>query len=521
MEQALRSVNAGTWYWNLENDEMAFSDTYEPIFGTETPARGRTAFARFLERVHPDDREVVEGDLTQLLLQGGNFTRELRVNWGDTGEWRWLAAQSHVGTGANGRPIRALGVFMDITERKAVAEERRQLELKMAQAQKLESLGVLAGGIAHDFNNLLVGILGNAELALAELPPDSSARESVHGIEHSAVRAAELTRQMLAYAGKGRFVVEPLNVNRVITDVSELLGVAISKKATLHFDFAEDLPLVDADPTQLRQVAMNLIVNASDALGAGMGTITATTRVVHADRSVLSAMLLGDDLPAANYVRLEVRDTGIGMDPETQARVFEPFFSTKFTGRGLGLAAVLGIIRAHRGAIAVASAPGQGTTFTVLLPASTKPRTAERITPRSGTAASTPLATGAGTVLVVDDDETVRGVAHQILERAGLNVLLAADGYAALAQIDANPGVVDLVLLDVTMPVLGGAETLAALRERKWTGPVVLISGYTIQEASAQFGEWGASGFVQKPFRRVDLVAIVLDRLKSGKTASD
>ena len=186
----------------------------------------------------------------------------------------------------------------------------------------------------------------------------------------------------------------------------------------------------------------------------------------------------------------------------------------------MGLAAVLGIVRAHHGAIAVASAPGEGSTFTLLLPASHKPPSAERITPKFGTPESTPLAVGAGTVLVVDDDATVRGVAHQILERAGLKVLLAADGHAALAQIDANPGAVDLVLLDVTMPVLGGAETLVELRKRKWLGPVVLISGYTIQEATSQFGEWGASGFVQKPFRRVDLVATVLDRLKVARGSS-
>ena len=513
MEQALRSVQAGTWYWNLETDELAFSESFEPLLGHESPALGTTIAASFLERVHPEDRAALLKEHASLGERGGDVLRELRVRWSESERsWRWLSLQARVSLGPGGRPIRALGVLMDVTERKAAAEARRDSERTMAQAQKLESLGVLAGGIAHDFNNLLVGMLGNAELALADLPPDSPVRELVMGIEHAATRAAELTRQMLAYAGKGRFVVEPLSLNRIIMDVADLLGAAISKKASLHFDFSDELPLVEADPTQLRQVAMNLIMNASDALGQGTGSITVTTRSEKAERKLLRTLLLGADLPEGPYVRLEVCDTGAGMDAATQARVFEPFFSTKFTGRGLGLAAVLGIMRAHRGAIGVDSVRGSGTTFTLLFPASAKSREAEHLPPRTGVRAE-PAVQATGTVLVVDDDETVREVAHQILNRAGLTVLRAVDGRAALAQFDVQGNDVDLVLLDVTMPVMGGAETLAALRARGWPGPVVLMSGYSLQEASEQFGHLGAAGFVQKPFRRADLVATVLDRL--------
>ena len=517
MEQALRSVQAGTWYWNLETDELAFSESFEPLLGLDSPAQGARVAERFLDRVHPEDRASLVRERTRLGERGGDVQREVRVRWNDTDRsWRWLSLQARVSMGPGGRPIRALGVLMDITERKAATEARRDLERNMAQAQKLESLGVLAGGIAHDFNNLLVGMLGNADLALADLPATSPARELVQGIERAATRAAELTRQMLAYAGKGRFVVEPLSLNRIITDVADLLGAAISKKASLHFDFAEDLPLVDADPTQLRQVAMNLIMNASDALGQGSGSISVVTRAERAERKLLRTLLLGAELPDGPYVRLEVRDSGAGMDPATQARVFEPFFSTKFTGRGLGLAAVLGIMRAHGGAIGVDSVRGRGTTFTLLFPASAKSREDEYLTPRSASpSAASPTSTG--TVLVVDDDETVREVAHQILERAGLQVLRAVDGQAALATFDAEGDQVDLVLLDVTMPVMSGAETLAALRARGWTGPVVLMSGYSLQEADEHLGHLGAAGFVQKPFRRVDLVATVIDQL--GKPA--
>ena len=518
-EQALRSVQAGTWYWNLETDELAFSESFEPLFGHESPASGALIASSFLDKVHPEDRSALVLERARLGERGGDVQRELRIRWSEADRaWRWLSLQARVSVGPGGRPIRALGVLMDITERKAAAEARRDLERNMAQAQKLESLGVLAGGIAHDFNNLLVGMLGNAELALADLPPDSPARDLVMGIEHAATRAAELTRQMLAYAGKGRFVVEPLSLNRVITDVADLLGAAISKKASLHFDFSDALPLVEADPTQLRQVAMNLIMNASDALGQGSGAITVVTRSVRAERKLLRTLLLGADLPEGTYVRMEVRDTGAGMDAATQARVFEPFFSTKFTGRGLGLAAALGIVRAHRGAIGVDSVLGAGTTFTLLLPASDKTKEGEHVATRRNTPPA-PVAQAGGTVLVVDDDETVREVAHQILERSGLRVLRAVDGRAALAQFDVEGSEVDLVLLDVTMPVMGGAETLAALRGRGWTGPVVLMSGYSLQEANEQFGHLGAAGFVQKPFRRADLVAAVLDRLGSARRA--
>ncbi len=498
MEQALHSVKAGAWHWDLERDVVEFSASFVPLLGLATPAPGAAARAALISRVHPQDRAPLLRDASRLAAQAGEVAREVRVRWreGDP-EWRWVSVQANLERNAAGRTVRALGVLVDITDQKSAAEERHELERGMAEAQKLESLGVLAGGIAHDFNNLLVGILGNAELAQMELDEGSEAADIVRQIEHAAGRAAELTRQMLAYAGRARFVVEPLEINRVITDVSELVAAALSPKATVQFDFAEGLPLVEADSTQLRQVIMNLLMNASDALADRGGTISVATRPVRADRALLKSLVTGADLPEGDYVRLVVRDTGAGMDRATMTRVFEPFFSTKFAGRGLGLAAVLGIMRSHKGAIGLDSARGTGTTFTLLFPASTKPRSDAVLTPRRMSPSSVPAVVGGGgTVLVVDDDETVREVAHQLLKRAGFRVLRAADGQAAV-QVMASGVPVDLLLLDATMPVMSGPETIEAIRAGGWTGPVVVMSGYSMQEATAQFANWGASGFVQ------------------------
>src|SRR5262249_16490473 len=247
-------------------------------------------------------------------------------------------------------------------------EERRKVQVKLLHAQKLESLGVLSGGIAHDFNNLLVGILGNAGLALHELPENAPVRHTIAEIETAALRAAELTRQLLAYAGRGQSVVQRVSMAELVRDMANLLASAVGKTARLDYQLAEQVPRVEGDATQLRQVVMNLTSNAGEAIGGGSGTITLTTGEMQADRAYLAESQLGAGLSAGPYVFLEVKDDGHGMHPATLAKIFDPFFTTKFTGRGLGLAAVLGIVRAHKGAIRVSSAPGRGTTIRVLLP---------------------------------------------------------------------------------------------------------------------------------------------------------
>jgi PAS domain S-box-containing protein len=324
---------------------------------------GRSAFAH----VHPDDLARLREAYGQVVGRPGcNLTVKGRLRHKD-GSWRWVEG---VGTNLLADPSVASVVinYRDVTERERAEGERRALEARVQRAQKLESLGVLAGGIAHDFNNLLTAVLANAGLALTDLPPGSAVRPLVQQIEQAALRAADLTKQMLAYSGRGRFVLQPVNLSRVAEETAALLQTVLPRKADLRLDLAPDLPAVEADLTQVRQVALNLIANASEAVGEGAGVIAIRTGVVQADRAYLASAHGREDLPEGPYAYLEVADTGCGMDEATLARAFEPFFTTKFIGRGLGLAAVLGIVQGHRGAIHIASAPGQGSTFRVLFP---------------------------------------------------------------------------------------------------------------------------------------------------------
>lgn len=381
---------------------------------------------------------------------------------------------------------------------------RKRSEEALRQAQKLESLGILAGGIAHDFNNLLVGILGNAGLALAEVPAASPARATLEDIQTAGKRAADLARQMLAYSGKGRFVVQLLALNGLVAEMTHLLAVSITKGALLTCDFTSPLPFVEGDATQLRQVIMNLVVNASDAIGEGEGIIKVSTGVIHAASADLADAYLAPDLPEGDYVFLDVRDSGGGMTRETMARVFDPFFTTKFAGRGLGLAAVLGIVRGHRGAIKVTSEPGRGTTFRLLLPA--VPEDLEEV---ASLASNDPERSieerdqqwrGSGTVLVVDDEPGVRAVTGRALAMFGFEVLEAADGQSGLDCFTEHAADVVCVLLDMTMPRMSGEEAFLEMH-RLWPDvPIILMSGYSEGDTAAGLLERGVAAFVQKPY---------------------
>jgi len=377
----------------------------------------------------------------------------------------------------------AVGVFVDITGRK-------RAEARLREAQKLESLGLLAGGVAHDFNNLLVGVIGNASLAQEMLPPDHPAAELLDGVIKTGQQAAHLTRQMLAYSGKGKFLVEALNLSALIPEMAGLVRPSISKKIALHLDLEEDLPSVEADRGQLQQVFMNLALNAAEAIGSHEGLITVRTGVDRYTRLRPEAAALA----TGKYVCLEVRDTGSGMDDATRARIFDPFFSTKFTGRGLGLAAVAGILRGHKGAILVSSAPGQGSCFTVLFPAAA--RAAEERPAAAGMAA----VRGSGVVLVVDDEKLVREMVKKALERYGYTVLLADGGLAAIDLLKRHPADVALVVLDLSMPRMSGEEALPELRKIRPEVKVLVSSGYSESETMTMFKGQRVSGFIQKPY---------------------
>jgi len=450
-----------------------------------SPESVRQSAAGFFAPLHPDDRAAVLASLRQSAEQITPWTCQYRVRFDDGAE-RWLAASAV----PHREPDQAVvwhGFITDITERKAAEASTQAFERKMQETQKLESLGVLAGGIAHDFNNLLTSILGNTNLAILDTPPDSPLHAHLEPIKRGCLRAAELCKQLLAYSGKGRFVVEKVDLHALLDETTELLRHSISKQCELRFNRTERLPPVEGDVVQLRQVVMNLVINASEAIGPEPGLITVTTRLV--------GDAAGESTGAGTNVCLEITDTGSGMSAETKARIFEPFFTTKFTGRGLGLAAVHGIVRGHHGVMEVESELGRGTTFRLLFPG------AEGIAePLHKPVEAAVTWHGSGTVLVVDDEEAVRQVCSAMLKKLGFNVVLAADGQAAIEAFQAEPGRYAMVLLDLTMPQPDGRQVFTALRLVRKDLPTVLMSGFNEEEVRSEFTGVRFDGFLQKPF---------------------
>ncbi len=487
---------------------------------TALPRDGRSRTAAF--KLQPRDGGIVDAELTYSASPPSAGARD-QIRWmaRDVTEHERMARQ-----------IRALNAELesrvaartaDLSAAQRLAEElvekeqdaRRAAEASEAQSrhvQKLESIGVLAGGIAHDFNNLLHVVLGNADIALSNLTTGSPAREPLEEVVRATLRAADLTRQLLAYSGKGAFVVRHLDLSTEVREMATLLRMSISKQATLTWELAPDLPAVSADPTQIRQIVMNLITNASDALGESGGSITLRTGV--ADLQELEQQRFGrpphgEDPPERGQgplVYLEIGDTGQGMSPDTLSRIFDPFFSTKFSGRGLGLAAVMGIVRSHHGFIRIRTEPGKGTAFRVLFPAmgGTAPKSQKPSTERSEWR-------GTGTILVVEDEEGVREVAERMLQDIGFETVGAEDGRHALDLMDEAGDRISAVLLDLSMPRMGGAETFRRLREMKPDLPILMMSGYTEQVVAPQFTNSGPgiTGFLQKPFLAEDLIAVL------------
>ncbi|HOT46965.1 MAG TPA: histidine kinase N-terminal 7TM domain-containing protein [Spirochaetota bacterium] len=400
------------------------------------------------------------------------------------------------------------GIMIDVTERHRIEDERRRLEMQLQHTQKLEGLGVLAGGIAHDFNNILTGILGNADLALMKIGPDSPVWDNLRDIRKGSFSAAELCRQMLAYSGKGRFELAPIDLREAMKEITQLLEVSISKKIAIRFELPERMPLIYGDAVQVRQIIMNLVINASEAIGDETGAIMIAAGSTDMSRADLKSTYLDDNLPEGEYAYLDVTDTGTGMDRETVARIFEPFFTTKFTGRGLGLAAVLGIVRGHRGAIRINSEPGKGTSFRVFFPALHGQGVREE-------AKREPSGTwhGSGTVLLVDDEETVLSVGRRMLELLGFSVLTAANGIEALRIFREHAASIVCVILDLTMPMMNGVEAFSELKKIRPDIRVIISSGYSEYEISERFAGNTVSGFVQKPYHFEEFAARLREAL--------
>ena len=370
-------------------------------------------------------------------------------------------------------------IARDVSEQKVLERQR--------QSQRLESLGLLAGGIAHDFNNLLTGILGNASLIAEGLTPSDPNYQYLQDLTKSAEKAAELTMQLLAYAGKGRFIIAPLDLSELVTDINKLIGASIPKTVTVRLELEKGLPAIEGDRNQLQQLVMNLIINASEAIGEERGTIIVRTGMQQVKDVDVQLAVDGTTINPGAYIYLEVRDDGCGMDAATAAQIFEPFFTTKFTGRGLGLSAALGIMKAHKGAIRLYSASGMGSTFKVFFP----------LGPGSGVEAGFQQK---NVVLVVDDEETIRRLAKSALESHGYRVLTAPNGRDAVEIFRDMPRSINAIVLDLTMPVMSGNEALPALRAIREDVPIILVSGYPEEQMMPLISDDSFAGFLQKPF---------------------
>lgn len=460
--------------WNIDTGHVYRSDGARMVLGYNQEEMEDTADWWFA-RVHPDDVKLYD------VARGSAVDCECRVLH-KLGHYVWIWDRATIHRDASGKAVRLLGIAVDITQRKQLEQEREAMERHLQETQKLESLGVLAGGIAHDFNNLLTTILGNASLTRMRLGANSPEIRFVNEIEIACKRAGELCQQMLAYAGKGRFVLTRIDLNQLIRETSDLLGVSIGKSSTLSLDLDPTLPHLQGDATQLRQVLMNLVLNAAESLADYPGLIQVRTYTL--------------EQSAPSVLCLEVQDNGCGMTSEVKERMFEPFFSTKFTGRGLGLAATLGIVNSHQGRIEVETEPGRGTTIRLLLPAQLDVPPLELPRPSRGPSSLAPKTC----ILVVDDEAPVRVMLNSLLREMGHDVVLARDGLDALAKLADPAHSFRLLLLDIIMPSYSGEQVLSNMHANGMDIPVVLMSGFSAQEMRERFPQARVAGYLQKPF---------------------
>jgi PAS domain S-box-containing protein len=443
-------------------------------------------------------------ELWRTILAGRVWKGEIK-NRAKDGTYYWVEATIVPFLGTDGKPAQFVAIRTDITQRKEAEEALRQ-------SQKLESLGVLAGGIAHDFNNLLTVILGNANLGTLSLPTESPARTYLAQIEVSCLRAADLTRQLLTYSGKGQPQLVDVDLNRIVEEMTQLLAVSISKKALVRYDLAPSLPPITADPSQMQQLVMNLVTNASEAIGdERSGLITVRTGVQTLDEAYLKSLHPLLPLTSGRYVTLEMSDTGCGMSPEIQERIFDPFYTTKFTGRGLGLSAMLGILRGHHGSLKVYSEVGRGSVFKLFLPAAGVPL---RETPPTGLQ---PPWSGRGMLLLVDDEPGALAVARTLAEALGFQVIEATDGREAAAIFELRHRELRAVIMDLTMPHMDGRQAFLQMRAVNAAVPVILTSGYSEQEVLREFLGRGLAGFLPKPYQQTQFISVLRQALEPAQ----
>ena len=502
LQLILESTNDGFWEWFPQERRLFVNDFWAQKVCFYMPPQSFEELAR--DQVHPEDRPTVES-LYKHHLEGKSFAydAEYRI-LNKYKKWIWVEELGRVvSRDDEGNPIRIVGTFKDVTQRKLALEEKDKLEAQMKHVQRLESLGVMAGGVAHDFNNFLATIMGNAELVLLDLPENSPLRTFVDHIRQASIRSTDLVRQLLNYSGKGQISVESCNLNNIIGDISDLVKASLSKKASIRYELYDKLPEIDADLAQIRQIIMNLIINASDSLGHLSGSIYVQTGKKPYDPAYFKIVpVQSEEAEKKSYVYINVTDTGIGMDSDTLNRIFEPFFSTKEAGRGLGLAAVVGIVKSHGGGIQIDSKPGRGTTFSIVFPVSEE--TDKALLIKEGEQFAPCPNDRSGIILIADDEPSLRELMEATLTRAGYTVIVAIDGEEAISKFSEHGPEIDLVIMDMSMPKMDGVDAMERLGEIDSTVPVILISGYS--EIPKKWNGRPPAAFLNKPFPRALLL---------------
>jgi PAS domain S-box-containing protein len=492
-KESQRAAHIGSYRADFIKDHWTSSEILDAIFGIDQDYD--RSVQGWLDLIHPDDCEMMARYLREEVITKRNpFAKEYRIIRKRDGEPRWVHGFGEAIFAGNGSIITLAGTIQDITERKLIEHERAEIERQLLQAQKLESLGVLAGGIAHDFNNLLAVIIGHC--SLAKLIP-KTALDSIAPIEKAAERAAELCRQMLAYAGKTQHVEKEVNISELVDEMVKMLKSTINQNVVITYEDPADIPPIKADASQIRQIVMNLIINASEAIGETQGEVritleTSVVRTGHSEKDYL-----GKIIPPGSYISLEVADNGCGMDAETKQRLFEPFYTTKFTGRGLGMSATLGIITAHKGALQLSSQPGTGTTFKVFLPVLMGEPAEEHTRPQN---ISPDNWQGSGTILLVEDEELVEIIAESMLNALGFTVIKASNGREALELYLKNTENIMLVVTDLGMPVMDGYAFIRELKKLNPYLPVIISSGFGDTDITSRIPAEDVAGIVGKPY---------------------
>lgn len=468
----------------------------------------------FAPVVHPDDVQPCIEYLTQILTTGQSGTSPIyRVKCSD-GSYRSFVANGMPYTDTKGQML-FIGVGHDVTAQLKEEDDRLEFERQLLHTQKLESLGVLAGGIAHDFNNLLLAILGNVELAAMKIQAESPAHGLLDQAMRAANRAADLTSRLLAYSGKGVFVISQLNLNDLVNENAALFRTAVPRTVSIDMHLPPRLPDIMGDIAQIQQVIMNLITNASEAIEIQAGRIRISTGQQTCDKAYLSASRLDEKPAPGSYVYLEVRDNGAGMSEQTQQRVFDPFFTTKFAGRGLGMSAVLGIVKAHSGALFLDSSPGNGTTIRVVFPVAEKAGSRE-LPPVAAPPAKLKQRSLSGKALIVDDEKAVLKICVSMVKHCGLTTISASDGAEAVETFRTHRHEIDLVLMDLTMPNMDGVAAMLELRKIQPDVRIILSSGFNEQELDERIRDQNPSGFIRKPYSLKNLEAELRRVLENG-----